>query len=59
MRERSAGERKKALRRGRASEYLAAFALMLRGYRILAMNYRVKGGVFDILVRCVVLVIFI
>ena len=59
MRERSAGERKKALRRGRASEYLAAFALMLRGYRILAMNYRVKAGEIDIIARRGDLVSFI
>ena len=48
---RSAEDRKKALRRGHVSEYIAAFSLMLRGYRILAMRYRVKSGEIDIITR--------
>ena len=48
---RSADDRKKALRRGHVSEYIAAFSLMLRGYRILAMRYRVKSGEIDIIAR--------
>ena len=48
---RGAGERKKALRRGRMSEYLAAFHLLLRGYSVLAMRYRVKSGEIDIIAR--------
>lgn len=51
MAERSADQRRKALRRGHLSEYLAALSLMLRGYRILAMNYRVKAGEIDIIAR--------
>jgi putative endonuclease len=51
MASRSAGDRKKAQRRGHVSEYLAAFSLLLRGYRILAMRYRVKAGEIDIIAR--------
>jgi putative endonuclease len=43
--------RLKALRRGRFSEYLAAFTLLLRGHRILAMRYKVKAGEIDIIAR--------
>ena len=49
--QRRKAERIKALRRGRFSEYLAALALVLRGYRILAMRYRVKAGEIDIIAR--------
>ena len=51
MAPRSARDRKKALRRGHVSEYIAAFSLMLRGYRILAMRYRVRVGEVDIVAR--------
>lgn len=51
--------RRKALRRGHVSEYLAALSLMLRGYRILAMRYRVKSGEIDIIARKRDLVSFI
>lgn len=43
--------RKKALRRGHLSEYLAALSLMLSGHRILALRYRVKAGEIDIIAR--------
>jgi putative endonuclease len=56
---RNADQRRKALRRGHLSEYLAAFSLMLRGYRILAMRYRVKAGEIDIIARKGDLVSFI
>ena len=49
----------KALRRGHISEYLAALSLILRGYRILAMRYRVKAGEIDIIARKGDLVSFI
>jgi putative endonuclease len=49
--QRRKAQRIKALRRGSFSEYLAAFSLMLRGYRILAMRYRVKSGEIDIIAR--------
>ncbi|MGV3551346.1 YraN family protein [Rhizobium sp.] len=51
MAARDADQRRKSLRRGSVSEYLAAFSLMLRGYRILAMRYRVKAGEIDIIAR--------
>ena len=49
--QRRKAERIKALRRGSLSEYLAALSLILRGYRILAMRYRVKAGEIDIIAR--------
>ena len=48
---RGSRDRKKALRRGHVSEYVAAFCLMLRGYRVVAMRYRVKSGEIDIIAR--------
>jgi putative endonuclease len=59
MAERNADQRRKALRRGQFSEYLAALSLMVRGYRILAMRYRVKSGEIDIIARKGDLVSFI
>ena len=59
MADRNADQRRKALRRGYLSEYLAALSLMLRGYRILAMRYRVKAGEIDIIARKGDLVSFI
>ncbi|MBX9454787.1 MAG: YraN family protein [Rhizobium sp.] len=43
--------RRKALRRGLLSEYLAALSLVLSGHRILAMRYKVKAGEVDIIAR--------
>lgn len=54
-----ADRRRKALRRGHFSEYLAALFLILHGYRILAMRYRVKAGEIDIIARKGDLVSFI
>ena len=51
MADRSADQRRKSLRRGHVSEYLAALSLILRGYRILAMRYRVRAGEIDIIAR--------
>ena len=51
MAARSVEQRRKSLRRGHFSEYLAALSLMLRGYRIVAMRYRVKAGEIDIIAR--------
>lgn len=59
MADRSTEQRRKSLRRGHVSEYLAALSLMLRGYRILAMRYRVKAGEIDIVARKGDLVSFI
>ena len=51
MAPRSADARRKAFRRGHVSEYLAAFSLLLRGYRIAAMRFRAKSGEIDIIAR--------
>ena len=42
-------DRKKAQRHGRTTEALAALALRLKGYRILARNYKTKAGEIDII----------
>ncbi len=46
----SAG-RRGAERRGRASEYIAAAYLLLKGYRILALRYRTRLGEVDIVAK--------
>lgn len=51
--------RKKALRRGRVSEYVAALYLMAKGYRIVAFRHRTKLGEIDIIVRKRDLVVFV
>lgn len=56
---RDANERRRSLRRGQLSEYSAALSLILRGYRILAMRYRVKAGEIDIIAQKGDLVSFI
>ncbi|MHA7969450.1 YraN family protein [Rhizobium sp. CAU 1783] len=52
-------KRKRAERRGRWSEWGAALFLMAKGYRILAMRYRVRAGEIDIIARRGELVAFI
>ncbi|MDM9619382.1 YraN family protein [Rhizobium sp. AC44/96] len=47
----AASNRRRALRRGHVSEYLAALFLMLKGYRIVALRYRTKLGEIDIIAR--------
>ena len=44
-------ERRKSYRRGHRSEWLAAAALMLKGYRILARRHRTKLGEIDLIAR--------
>ncbi|CAN7162142.1 YraN family protein [Rhizobium sp. LjRoot30] len=44
-------KRKKAERRGRTSEYIAAAYLLLKGYRIVALRYRTRAGEVDIIAR--------
>lgn len=44
-------KRKRAERRGRWSEWAAAIFLMLKGYRILRLRYRVRAGEVDIIAR--------
>ncbi|HHZ09496.1 MAG TPA: YraN family protein [Rhizobiales bacterium] len=43
--------RVKAYRRGHRGEFLAALALMARGYRIVARRYRTKLGEIDLIAR--------
>jgi putative endonuclease len=51
--------RRKALRRGRVSEYVAAIYLIFKGYRIVALRYRTKLGEIDIIARKGDLAIFV
>lgn len=44
-------KRQKAYRRGHSSEWLAAAALMLKGFRIVARRYRTKLGEIDLIAR--------
>ena len=44
-------KRKKAQKRGIWSERLAAFSLRLKGYRIIARNYKTKVGEIDIIAK--------
>ena len=48
---RDVGRKRRAYRRGHRSEWLAAAALMLKGYRILARRYRTKLGEIDLIAR--------
>ncbi|MDF1777162.1 MAG: YraN family protein [Rhizobiaceae bacterium] len=43
--------RQRAQRRGHYAEFLAAAALLLKGYRIVARRYRTKLGEIDLIVR--------
>ena len=45
------GPRQRAYRRGHRGEWLAALALMLKGYRIVARRYRTKLGEIDLIAR--------
>lgn len=45
------GDRRRALARGHRGELLAAVALMLKGYRIVARRYRTKLGEIDLIAR--------
>ncbi|KQT83099.1 YraN family protein [Aurantimonas sp. Leaf443] len=47
----SPGERRRRLARGAFAEDLAALALRLKGYRILAMRHRTRLGEIDIVAR--------
>lgn len=57
--ERQKTQRQKAHRRGHVSEYLAAFYLMAKGYRILAIRYRTRLGEIDLVARKGDLVVFV
>jgi putative endonuclease len=45
------GKRRKAYRRGKSGEWLAAAALMAKGFRILARRYRTRLGEIDLIAR--------
>lgn len=47
----SRAERRRAWIRGRRAEWLAAWCLRLKGYRILARGFRVKVGEVDLIAR--------
>lgn len=51
--------RRKAERRGRRSEWIAALWLILKGYRILALRYRTPAGEIDIVARKGALLVFV
>lgn len=51
--------RRKALRRGHVSEYIAALYLLLKGYRIVAIRHRTKLGEIDIIARKLDLAVFV
>jgi putative endonuclease len=57
--ERPSASRQKAYRRGHHGEWLAAVALMLKGYRILARRHRTKLGEIDLIARRGDLVVFV
>lgn len=60
MNPRSADRKRiRAERLGRWSEYRAALALLLKGYRIVALRYKTKAGEVDIIARRGDLVIFV
>jgi len=47
----SGGQKLRHYRRGHRGEWLAALALMLKGYRVLARRYRTKLGEIDLIAR--------
>ena len=57
--ERNSDGRRRAERRGRFSEYVAALYLLLKGYRIVALRHRTQLGEIDIIARKRDLVIFV
>lgn len=48
---RDLADRRKAYRRGHQGEWLAAAALLLKGFRIVARRYRTKLGEIDLIAR--------
>ncbi len=52
-------QRLKAWQRGRSAERIAAWALRLRGYRILAERYKTSSGEIDLIARRGGTVVFI
>lgn len=44
-------KRRRAYRKGHRGEWLAAAALMLKGYRVIARRYRTPAGEIDLIAR--------
>ena len=59
MAARGPDSRRKAERRGRSAEWIAVLALLLRGFRPLALRHRTPLGEIDIIARRGDLVIFV
>lgn len=51
MAERSGWDRQRAERRGRRGEFRAAWALRLKGFRVVAHRYKCKAGEIDLIAR--------
>jgi putative endonuclease len=54
-----ARKRRDSYRRGHSAEWLAAAALMLKGFRPLALRYGGKGGEIDLIAKRGDLIIFV
>lgn len=52
-------QRRRAQRRGRFAEYLAAAFLLAKGYRIIAIRFRTKAGEIDLIARKGDLAVFV
>lgn len=52
-------KRKRAYRRGHLAEYLAAIALLLKGYRIVVRRFKTPVGEVDLIARKGDLIIFV
>ncbi len=52
-------QRRRAQRRGRYAEYLAAAFLLAKGYRIIAIRFRTKAGEIDLIARKGDLAVFV
>ena len=51
--------RKRAYRKGHRAEWLAAFALQLKGYRIVARRFKTPVGEVDLIARKKDLIVFV
>lgn len=54
-----AGRRRRANRAGRGAELAAILCLRLKGYRILARRYLVKGGEIDVIAQRGTTIVFV
>ena len=55
----SRDRRRRRFRKGHRGEWLAAWALRLKGYRILAIRHRTRSGEIDLIARRGDLVVFV